>query len=293
MGNYNKNSFFRKYLKHILLFKLILITIIVLLFYFLVLKDPKKILFPQLENNQKSPKAYITKEVSASQLPMPEVIEHGPRDKKEIAITFDADMTYGMLNLLQNGQVKSWFDKRIIDFLTQEKVKATIFMAGLWVKAYPKEAKEIAQNPLFDIGNHSYSHPAFTVGCYGLPVIDKKFDEDEVENAQNEIIKATGIIPMFFRFPGGCYENINVNTITRLGLKIVHWDVVSGDAFNNDTNYIVKNVESKVQNGSIIVLHLNGGQNAPKTYEALKQFVPYLQKQGYRFVKLSDFISQN
>ncbi len=40
------------------------------------------------------------------------VIFHGPRDKKRIALTFDAEMTDGMKANLQSGRVKTSYNKK-------------------------------------------------------------------------------------------------------------------------------------------------------------------------------------
>lgn len=281
-----------KYWKRFLIFQGILLFLIISLFVILVLADPKLSVFPLIHNYQPSPKEYVAKkEVSSISLPKPEVVEHGSRDSKKIALTFDADMTPGMVLMLDKKLVSSWYNKDAIEFLKKEKTKATIFFTGLWVMTYPKEAKEIADNPLFEAGNHSYDHPAFTKFCFGLPFINKT-DEDEVELAQKEIAKITGKVPLYFRFPGGCYNKINVETISRLGLTIVHWDVIGGDGFNNNENSIISNVLSRTQNGSIIVLHLNAGPYAPKTHLALYKIVPELKKRGFEFVTLSELLGK-
>jgi peptidoglycan-N-acetylglucosamine deacetylase len=268
-----------------------LICLALIIIYLIIINNPKLSIFPLLHRFQESPKAYLNtkKAILTTALPLPQVIEHGPRSKKQVALTFDADMTYGMLNLLQNGSVKSWYNKPVIEYLEKEQVKATIFFAGLWVKAYPKESKQIAQNPLFEIGNHSYSHPAFTLDCFGLPFIGNGNDKNEVDDAQKIIIQTTKIVPQIFRFPGGCYDKIDLDTISRLGLTIVHWDTVADDGFNYDTQSIIRNVENRAQNGSIVVMHLNEG-TAPKTYDALLKIIPDLKKRGYSFVKVSDLI---
>src|ERR1035437_4389062 len=47
--------------------------------------------------------------------PSANVIFHGPRDKKRIALTFDAEMTDGMKADLQSGKVKISYDRKIIN----------------------------------------------------------------------------------------------------------------------------------------------------------------------------------
>ena len=96
------------------------------------------------------------------------VIFHGPRDKKKIALTFDAEMTDGMKANLVSGRVKSSYDKRIIDILSQTNTKATLFLTGMWIELYSNEVREFSKNPLFELGSHSYSDTSYHGFCYGL-----------------------------------------------------------------------------------------------------------------------------
>lgn len=246
--------------------------------------------YPARHTEQASPQAYL--ESKKTELPketiLPEVILHGSRARGQIALTFDADMTEPMRHMLQTGKVKSWYNKDVKNTLDRENVKATVFLTGLWAKTYPKEAKELAMDPLIEIGNHSYSHPAFTKHCFGLPFITNSKVKAEVLDAQKEIQAITGKTPKFFRFPGGCYNAVDVAEIAKLNLTIAHWDVVGGDAFNTNVNAMVKQVERLTQNGSIIVFHLNAGQYAPKTNDALVKLIPFLKKKNFQFVTLSE-----
>ncbi len=65
---------------------------------------------------------------------------------------------------------------------------------------------------------------------------------------------------------------------------------MAGDGFQKDKNKIVRNVVSKVKPGSIVVLHMMGGPNAPKTAEALSIIIEKLKDKGYQFVKVSDLL---
>ncbi len=279
----SKKNFLSKKIPFFLLSSLILFLVIIALNY-------KDFIYPELHRKQSSPESYI--EQAAKNLPVkPEVIEHGPRDKKKVALTFDADMTPAMEILLKKGIVKSWYNKPIKETLDRENVKATIFLGGLWTKNYPREARDLAADPLLEIGNHSYNHNAFKKGCFELGVVDDSADKNEVETAQAEIFATTGVLPKYFRFPGGCFEKIDVETISKLGLKIVHWDVAAGDGFNKDASSIVKKVLNNVQNGSIVVFHIHDGSYAPKTNDALVKIIPELKKRGYEFVTISEMLN--
>jgi len=213
------------------------------------------------------------------------VINRGPKDRKVVALTFDADMTPKMLKDLQSGKIKSWYEKRIVDTLQKKSVPATFFITGMWAQTYPDAVKSFASNPLFEIENHSYDHSSFKTPCYGLQqATDKNM---EVTKTQDIIYKLTGQNPKFFRFPGGCYSKSDVKLVQSFGLEVIGWDVVSGDAYLKNSSGIVKEVLAHATNGSIVVMHLNGGPHASATYEALPTIIEKLQAKGFDFVTVS------
>jgi len=146
----------------------------------------------------------------------------------------------------------------------------------------------LSENPLFEIGNHSYSHPAFTLGCFGLPFIKSSDKDKEFQMSQEILTELTGKTPTLFRFPGGCFGKSDLELAKKYGLDVVGWDVVSGDAFNNNPKSIIARVEKKAKPGSIVILHMNGDIDAPETANALPEIIAYLKSNGYTFVKVSD-----
>lgn len=219
-----------------------------------------------------------------------EVVFHGLRDKHVVALTFDADMTPGMEEELRSGRVRSYYDPRIIDFLTRTQTKATLFLSGMWIEMYPEVTKQLAANPLFELSNHSYSHPSFSGTCYGLRQISADSDAEEIEKTQELLKQVAHVENTFFRFPGGCYSQENVEIVRKAGLRVIDWDVVGSDAFNNNAGIISQNVLNRVQNGSIVVLHMMGPPNAPRTAEALPEIVATLRERGYVFVTVSELL---
>src|SRR5512147_3317277 len=77
------------------------------------------------------------------------IIEHGSRDSRKIALTFDACPT---------GRPDE-YDEKVIEVLLREKVPATLFLSGRWVEKNPEKAKFLASKPQFEIAAHSYYHP--------------------------------------------------------------------------------------------------------------------------------------
>ncbi len=219
------------------------------------------------------------------------VIFHGPRDKKQIALTFDAEMTDGMKAALQSGKVKSSYNKQIIDILNQTQTKATLFLTGMWIELYPKETGELSSNPLFEIGSHSYTDSSYFGFCYGLKQIPSTVKIEDIGATEKLLREYAHIDNRLFRFPGGCYTPEDVKLVNQANDTVVHWDVAGADGFNTNVYQIVHNVIDNVQNGSIIVLHMNGAPSAPKTADALQEIIGTLRARGFEFVKVNELLN--
>ena len=214
--------------------------------------------------------------------------DSGTRVDSRIALTFDADMTTAMLQQLDRGLVASWYNRDVLDVLHQEQIPATIFLTGLWTLKYPEEARTLANDPLIELGNHTYDHAAFRVPCYGMtPARDRKA---EVEQAQEVIKATTGVEPRLLRFPGDCYDNTDVQLARDEGLIVVSGDVRAGDGFNRSAAAIAAHVLTHLQPGSIVILHLQGGPNAPMTAPALRMIIQGARAKGLGFATVSELI---
>ncbi|RIH89682.1 polysaccharide deacetylase family protein [Calidithermus roseus] len=220
----------------------------------------------------------------------PAPITHGPRQAPRVALTFDTDMTHGMWQNLKTGRVKSYNPTELYRLLEQNQVKTTFFLTGLWIETYPEQARKLAQNPLFELANHSYSHPGFAQPCYGLPSVEPAKKAEEILKTQR-LLAQLGARSSYFRFPGGCYTPDDLALAARLGLRVVHWDAAGEDGGQTNPDVIVRNVLSRVQNGSIIVLHGQGGPRLPATIPALQRLIPALKARGFAFVTVSELLS--
>ncbi|MET9352553.1 polysaccharide deacetylase family protein [Streptomyces sp. NPDC006617] len=225
------------------------------------------------------------------------VFEHGPRtdgtkdagrDGKQVALTFDADMTADQGPRAASGE--RFDNPGLIAALRELKVPATVFMTGRWAEEYPDEARSIGRDQRFEIANHSYSHYAYTDDCYGLPTVSEDRMRSDLERAYTAFEKAGVPNPMpYFRFPGGCYDNAALKELSATGVTAVQWDVVSGDAFATDADAVTRQVLDGVRPGSVVVMHCTRSA-APVTEEVVRAVVPELRRQGYRFVKVSELI---
>ena len=195
---------------------------------------------------------------------------HGSRYEKKISLTFDACPT----------SIRNGFDARITRILIDSGVPATFFLSGRWIAKHRREVKSLASVPAFELGNHSYSHPH----CTKIP--DDSV-QHELQRTQSLLKNITGISPRLFR-PPYAETDKRIEYIARiLGLKTVLYDLASGDSDSTiSQRRLVRYVVSCAQNGSIIVMHVNG--RGCHTAEALPEIIQSLRRKGFTFVKISE-----
>jgi peptidoglycan-N-acetylglucosamine deacetylase len=223
--------------------------------------------------------------------PVPPVFANGPRDRPAVALTFDSNLTDAMIQELNAGRVASFANVAVLDELDQFHVPATIFLAGKWMERYPDVTRRIVIDPLFEVGSHSYAHRAFHRPCYGLgllPVADMAAD---VARSEALLRQFTPRATPYFRFPGGCYDDTALRAIAPTGVTVIQYDLPSGDAFGRSVRAIVNNVLANTRNGSIVVMHITGGNTAPLTAYALPAVVFGLRQRGFQLVRLSDLLA--
>lgn len=200
-------------------------------------------------------------------------IYHGDREQPYVALTFD---------LCQKPELPSWFDQDIYDVLTRYDVPATFFMGGDWMRTHVDETMLLAANPKFELGNHSWSHP-------DLPGLSEETISNEIVKTQDLLYKLTGRQSKLFRLPAGLYDDLTLSVIAWHGLHTIQWDVETGDPDPTiDAERMNWAVQTRVQNGSIIIMHANG--RGWHTAEALPEMIEYLRTQGYTLVTVSQLL---
>jgi peptidoglycan/xylan/chitin deacetylase (PgdA/CDA1 family) len=200
-------------------------------------------------------------------------VTHGGRSQPFIALTFDA---------CQSASQPAGYDEAVIHILTQTGTPATLFLGGLWMQRHPDQTQALAANPLFELGNHSWSHADFSQ----LTAAEMN---EEIERTQKLIISLTGQRPVLFRFPYDIETPEGLAVIDQHRLRAIGADVITGDPDPQvSARAIVKTVTSQAQNGSIIIMHMNTW--GWRTAEALPAVIEQLHEQGYTFVTVSQLL---
>jgi peptidoglycan/xylan/chitin deacetylase (PgdA/CDA1 family) len=223
-------------------------------------------------------------------LDTPPVVNNGPRTGNSVALTFDADMTPGMAARLESTPGVSYANREVLSILERGNVAATFFITGMWAEQYPDVMRRIASDPDFEIGNHTWTHGAYTPNCYTLVQIPQAKMASEITRTFDIIRPYGGHQTNYFRFPGLCYDAAALVAIAPTHVTVIQGDVVSGDPGATSAAPIVRAVLSKVKPGSIVVLHITE-DNAPFTDEALPQILDGLTKKGLVPVRLSTLLA--
>ncbi len=202
------------------------------------------------------------------------IIEHGPRDSRSIALTFDACPT----------ALTDEYDKNVIETLLREKVPATLFLSGRWVEKNPAAAKFLADQPQFEIAAHSYTHPH---------LLEKPDDRilREMKRTQTIIKRITGRTPRYFRPPFGEVDERVAKLALKAGLVTIQYDIASGDPDPGlSPRRIVRTLLRDAKGGSIIVLHMN--RKGAHTAELLPDIIDGLRKRGFTLVTVGELLKK-
>lgn len=204
----------------------------------------------------------------------PRLITHGPRQVAAVALTFD---------LCQTPDKPAGFDRELVAILKREQVPATFFAGGLWLDGHPAEARELAAVPYFELANHSLDHP-------DLRKLDNRAIAAQVAATEERLSRLAGRSPQLFRLPFGWYDPRVLAAVAATGMRIIQWDVVSGDPDPKiAAAAIVAEVKRKARPGSIIIMHANG--RGRHTAEALPAVIAELRRRGLRPVTVSQLLA--
>jgi peptidoglycan-N-acetylglucosamine deacetylase len=164
---------------------------------------------------------------------------------------------------------------RVLNVLSNYRVKATFFVIGQRARRYPRLVKREFREG-HSVQNHTYTHPDLTT--LGNARIRREL------RATNRAIEAAGVPrPYRFRPPKGV-TNARVRGVgASLGLIQTLWSVDPHDWANPPASVICRRVVTNVRPGSIVLLHDGSAAN---TVEALPCIIKRLRGRGYGFGKL-------
>jgi peptidoglycan/xylan/chitin deacetylase (PgdA/CDA1 family) len=200
-------------------------------------------------------------------------VSHGPRDGREVAITFDdgPDDPYTL---------------EIARILDARGAKGTFFMVGKALDRRPDIARALRADGHL-LGNHSYHHDEWRW-------LDPRYPE--LDRTQTAFRHNLGVCPTFYRAPHGQHTPFLAHVVGDHGMTMVGWEVSSGDWSTRDAGLVARRTLDKVKPGSIIVLHdgLDGSVTADRSVlvRAVPMILDGLERRGLKPVRLDALLHE-
>lgn len=134
------------------------------------------------------------------------------RSPFRVALTFDAEHP--------DRPTEQGVHERVVEALDRHEVRATFFVQGRWVEAYPDLARALPGAGHL-VGSHSFYHVR-------MPLLSRAGLENDVRRAERTIREVVRVDPRpWFRLPfgSGSSDRAVHRGLDALGYRHVHWDV--------------------------------------------------------------------
>ena len=170
------------------------------------------------------------------------------------------------------------FTRKLLDGLKEYDAKATFLLCGYRMEQYPQLTQRIYEEG-HEIGLHGYSHKSMQTMCR--------------QETIGELQKSMALLPAgcevhFLRPPGGLCSRCVQTVAEEFDFSILHWSVDPKDWAISDAKAVETAVVSLVRDGDVILLH----DMSDSSVEAALQIVARLQKEGFRFVTVSQLAKE-
>ena len=193
---------------------------------------------------------------------------------EELAAQFDPEKAAHKVYLtFDDGP--SEYTEQILDILDEYNVKATFFVIGKEDDESLRLYKEIVDRG-HTLGMHSYSHK------YSEIYRSKDAFVKDFEKIYTLLTDATGVEPLFYRFPGGSSNTVSkvdlhicTEYLKSIGIIYFDWNVMSGDANTNGVPVedLIYNSTADIETRVTSVVLLHDTATKETTVEALPTII--------------------
>jgi peptidoglycan-N-acetylglucosamine deacetylase len=173
--------------------------------------------------------------------------------------------------------------RELLDQLDRHEAKASFFLIGRHVRAFPELAKEIATRG-HTIGNHTETHAVLTF-------LSPRRIAKEIDLCDEAIFEATGQKSKWMRPPYGYRSPLLDGIVRRRAGSVVMWSVMARDLKPQTPARVIKHL-CRVRGGDIVLLRDGDNRVASgdrrHTLEALEYWLPRWKEAGLRCVPLDE-----
>jgi peptidoglycan/xylan/chitin deacetylase (PgdA/CDA1 family) len=169
---------------------------------------------------------------------------------------------------------------KLLDLLKERNIKATFFLVGANVKAYPDIVRRIIAEG-HEVANHTWTHPSLT------SLSDEKI-RSEMQRTQDAIVAASGYHPRLMRAPfGATNKRIEQWIFNEFGFPSILWSVDPNDWKRPGVAVVTRRLVEGAHKGAILLAH---DIHAP-TITAMPSTLDQLLAKGYQFVTVSQLLN--
>jgi peptidoglycan-N-acetylglucosamine deacetylase len=173
---------------------------------------------------------------------------------------------------------------QLLDLLARYKAKATFFLIGRHVRAFPAIAKEIAARG-HAIGNHTESHPS-------LALLSSARVTEELDRCDEAILGSAEVKPRWIRPPYGYRGPLLNGIVMRRGnAGVAMWSAMARDWKKQGAEAVIQRLR-RARGGDIVLLHdgdhrvLQGDRG--HVVKAMEYWLPRWKDAGLRFASMDE-----
>lgn len=197
-------------------------------------------------------------------------------DDKVIALTFD------------DGPWPTTTSE-ILDILKANDAHATFFEIGNQIAENADVVKRIHEEG-HQIGTHTWDHAAGSGRGVDLTRMTADEQASEVEKGFDAIDQAIGTkTSRILRAPGGNYHGQIITTLKDKVTAEVGWNIDTEDWRKPGADKIEQAILS-AKSGDVILMH-DGGGDRSETVAALKDALPKLKAEGFKFITVDELLA--
>lgn len=203
----------------------------------------------------------LLKEAAFQAVPASRLCRRGPKDRKQVALTFDDG---------PDAMTSAYLDR-----LEELGVPATFFVVGKFCEAHPELAREYVRRG-HQVASHGYDHTHFTRLGFGA-----------LKSQLRKTARVLGPRATARPWVRPPYGNLNARVLAQLladGQLVAMWSLDSLDYELHDPDAVAARcAPSVVSPGEVILLH----EGQSWTLDALPRIVGALRDAGYELVTMA------
>jgi peptidoglycan/xylan/chitin deacetylase (PgdA/CDA1 family) len=204
------------------------------------------------------------------------IVESGPNDNLEVALTFDAGADTG-------------YAAEILDLLRDEGIHATFGMTGLWAQSNPDLVRRMVAEG-HQLINHTWDHSSLTGANTGMPPETPEQVAQQLGDTEAVVRELTGYeMQPYFRPPYGDYDETSLRELYNNGYYLSIWWTCDSHGWAGWLSQeIVDYCTTNIRPHEILLLHV--GAAATGDFEALPGLIQFFRDSGYAFVTIEQML---